>query len=325
MIKVGIIGGSGYTAGELIRILMFHPNATLDFVYSTTNAGKPLSIAHHDLMGDIEMNFTDQVNPNVNVVFLCLGHGKSKAFLEQHQFSKDTKIIDLGNDFRLTKDAEFDGKQFIYGLPELNKTAIQSANYIANPGCFATAIQLALLPLAKNGLLNEDVHINATTGSTGAGVSPSETTHFSWRNNNMSHYKAFEHQHLGEINQSIQQLQAGYPNELLFVPNRGDFARGIFATLYTTVSDSLEDIVAKYEAYYVEQPFVTVTTTNINMKQVVQTNKCIISLMKKGNRLLITSVIDNLTKGASGQAIQNMNLLFGLDETTGLHLKPCGF
>ncbi len=325
MIKVGVIGGSGYTAGELIRILMFHPNATLDFVYSTTNAGKPLSIAHHDLMGDIEMNFTDQVNPNVNVIFLCLGHGKSKAFLEQHQFSKDTKIIDLGNDFRLTKDAEFDGKQFIYGLPELNKTAIQSANYIANPGCFATAIQLALLPLAKNGLLNEDVHINATTGSTGAGVSPSETTHFSWRNNNMSHYKAFEHQHLGEINQSIQQLQAGYSNELLFVPNRGDFARGIFATLYTTVSDSLEDIVAKYEAFYAEQPFVTVTTTNINMKQVVQTNKCIISLMKKGNRLLITSVIDNLTKGASGQAIQNMNLLFGLDETTGLHLKPCGF
>ena len=325
MIKVGIIGGSGYTAGELIRILMFHPNATLDFVYSTTNAGKPLSIAHHDLMGDIEMNFTDQVNPNVNVVFLCLGNGKSKAFLEQNQFSNDTKIIDLGNDFRLTKDAAFDGKQFVYGLPELNKTAIQSANYIANPGCFATAIQLALLPLAKNGLLNEDVHINATTGSTGAGVSPSETTHFSWRNNNMSHYKAFEHQHLGEINQSIQQLQAGYPNELIFVPNRGDFARGIFATLYTTVTDSLEDIVAKYEAYYADQPFVTVTTTNINMKQVVQTNKCIISLMKKGNRLLITSIIDNLTKGASGQAIQNMNLLFGLEETTGLHLKPCGF
>jgi N-acetyl-gamma-glutamyl-phosphate reductase len=325
MIKVGIIGGSGYTAGELIRILMFHPNAIIDFVYSTTNAGKPLSIAHHDLMGDIEMNFTDQVNPNVNVVFLCLGHGKSKAFLEQNQFSNDTKIIDLGNDFRLTKDAVFDGKQFVYGLPELNKTAIKSANYIANPGCFATAIQLALLPLAKNGLLNEDVHINATTGSTGAGVSPSETTHFSWRNNNMSHYKAFEHQHLGEINQSIQQLQTGYPNELIFVPNRGDFARGIFATLYTTVNDSLEDIVSKYKAYYIDQPFITVTTTNINMKQVVQTNKCIISLMKKGNRLLITSVIDNLTKGASGQAIQNMNLLFGLDETTGLHLKPCGF
>ena len=325
MIKVGIIGGSGYTAGELIRILMFHPNSTIDFVYSTTNADKSLTIAHHDLMGDIDMNFTNQVNPNVNVVFLCLGHGKSKAFLEQNRFSNETKIIDLGNDFRLTKDAEFDGKQFIYGLPELNKTAIQSAHYIANPGCFATAIQLALLPLAKNGLLNEDVHINATTGSTGAGVSPSETTHFSWRNNNMSHYKAFEHQHLGEIKQSVQQLQAGYSNELLFIPNRGDFARGIFATLYTSIEQSIEDIVAKYEAYYANHPFVTVTSTNINMKQVVQTNKCIISLMKNGNRLLITSVIDNLTKGASGQAIQNMNLLFGLEETTGLHLKPCGF
>ena len=234
------------------------------------------------------------------------------------------EILEVNTEI-LNFDAELEGKQFVYGLPELNKTAIQSANYIANPGCFATAIQLALLPLAKNGLLNDDVHINATTGSTGAGVSPSETTHFSWRNNNMSHYKAFEHQHLGEINQSIQQLQAGYPNELLFVPNRGDFARGIFATLYTKVEESLEDIVAKYEDYYADQPFVTVTTTNINMKQVVQTNKCIISLMKKGNRLLITSVIDNLTKGASGQAIQNMNLLFGLEETTGLHLKPCGF
>jgi N-acetyl-gamma-glutamyl-phosphate reductase len=325
MIKVGIIGGSGYTAGELIRILMFHPNATIDFVYSTTNAGKPLSIAHHDLMGDIEMNFTNQVNPNVNVVFLCLSHGKSKAFLEQNRFSNNTKIIDLGNDFRLKDDAKFEGKQFVYGLPELNKTAIQSANLIANPGCFATAIQLALLPLAKNGWLKEEVHINATTGSTGAGVSLSETSHFSWRNNNMSHYKAFEHQHLAEINQSIQQLQMGYSNELLFIPNRGNFTRGIFATLYTVIENNLEDIVSIYKAYYADHPFVTITTTNINMKQVVQTNKCVISLMKKGNRLLITSVIDNLTKGASGQAIQNMNLLFGLDETTGLQLKSCGF
>ncbi|UQD56868.1 N-acetyl-gamma-glutamyl-phosphate reductase [Flavobacterium sp. K5-23] len=325
MINVGIIGGSGYTAGELIRILMFHPNAKLDFVYSTTNAGKPLSIAHHDLMGDIEMNFTDTVNTDVDVVFLCLGHGKSISFLEQNQFSDATKIIDLGNDFRLTKDKEFQGKSFVYGLPELNKNSIKTSKYIANPGCFATAIQLALLPLAANELLNNDVHINATTGSTGAGVSPSETTHFSWRANNMSHYKAFDHQHLGEINQSINQLQIDYKNELIFVPNRGDFARGIFATLYTTVEESLEDVVAKYEAFYKDQPFVTVTTTNINMKQVVQTNKCIISLMKKGNRLLITSVIDNLVKGASGQAIQNMNLMFGLDETTGLHLKPSGF
>jgi len=325
MISIGIIGGSGYTAGELIRILMFHPNAKLDFVYSTTNAGKPLSFAHHDLMGDIEMNFTDTVNPNVDVVFLCLGHGKSISFLKENQFSNNTKIIDLGNDFRLLKDKDFNGKSFVYGLPELNKTDIKTAQYIANPGCFATAIQLALLPLASHGLLNDDVHINATTGSTGAGVTPSETTHFSWRNNNMSHYKAFNHQHLGEINQSVNQLQSGYKNELIFVPNRGDFARGIFATLYTKVEESLEDLVAKYEEFYADQPFVTVTTTDINMKQVVQTNKCIISLMKKGNRILITSVIDNLVKGASGQAIQNMNLMFGLEETTGLHLKPSGF
>ncbi|MBC5838035.1 N-acetyl-gamma-glutamyl-phosphate reductase [Flavobacterium muglaense] len=325
MINIGIIGGSGYTAGELIRILMFHPNAKLDFVYSTTNAGKPLSVAHHDLMGDIEMNFTDTVNPNVNVVFLCLGHGKSISFLKENQFASHTKIIDLGNDFRLTKDKEFEGKSFVYGLPELNKTNIKNANYIANPGCFATAIQLALLPLASHNLLTTDVHINATTGSTGAGVSPSETTHFSWRSNNMSHYKAFDHQHLGEINQSVNQLQNSYNDEIIFVPNRGDFARGIFATLYTTVEESVEDLVAKYEAYYKDQPFVTVTTTNINMKQVVQTNKCIISLIKKGNRVLITSIIDNLVKGASGQAVQNMNLMFGLEETTGLHLKPSGF
>jgi N-acetyl-gamma-glutamyl-phosphate reductase len=325
MITIGIIGGSGYTAGELIRILMFHPNAKIDFVYSTTNAGKPLSIAHHDLLGDIEMNFTDTANPNVDVLFLCLGHGKSISFLEKNLFSDATKIIDLGNDFRLTKDKDFNGKSFVYGLPELNKTDIKSAQYIANPGCFATAIQLALLPLAANGLLNDDVHINATTGSTGAGVTPSETTHFSWRNNNMSHYKAFNHQHLGEINQSVNQLQTAYNNELIFVPNRGDFARGIFATLYTTIEESLEDVVAKYQDFYKDQPFITVTTTDINMKQVVQTNKCIISLMKNGRRILITSVIDNLVKGASGQAIQNMNLMFGLEESTGLHLKPSGF
>jgi N-acetyl-gamma-glutamyl-phosphate reductase len=325
MINVGIIGGSGYTAGELIRILMYHPHVNIDFVYSTTNAGKSLSVAHQDLMGDIEMNFTDTVNPNVNVVFLCLGHGKSISFLKANQFASHTKIIDLGNDFRLNKDAHFEGKDFVYGLPELNKADIKKANFIANPGCFATAIQLALLPLAQANLLNNDVHINATTGSTGAGVSLSETSHFSWRNNNMSHYKAFEHQHLGEIGESLVQLQDDFDSELLFIPNRGDFPRGIFATMYTILDESLESTVARYQEFYKNEPFVTVTTTNINMKQVVQTNKCIISLLKKGNRILITSVIDNLTKGASGQAIQNMNLMFGLEETTGLHLKPSGF
>ena len=325
MINIGIIGGSGYTAGELIRILMYHPNVNIDFVYSTTNSGKPLSVAHHDLMGDIKMNFTDTINPNVNVVFLCLGHGKSISFLQENQFANHTKIIDLGNDFRLNAAAHFEGKDFVYGLPELNKSEIKKANYIANPGCFATAIQLALLPLAKHNLLNNDVHINATTGSTGAGVGLSDTSHFSWRNNNMSHYKAFEHQHLGEISESLVQLQDDFESELLFIPNRGDFPRGIFATLYTLSDDSLEQLVAKYEDFYKNEPFVTVTTTNINMKQVVQTNKCIISLMKKGNRVLVTSIIDNLTKGASGQAIQNMNLMFGLEETTGLHLKPSGF
>lgn len=325
MINVGIIGGSGYTAGELIRILMYHPKVNIDFVYSTTNAGKPLSVAHQDLMGDIEMNFTDVINPDVNVVFLCLGHGKSISFLKENQFAGHTKIIDLGNDFRLNKDAHFEGKDFVYGLPEINKAEIKKADYIANPGCFATAIQLALLPLAKDGLLNNDVHINATTGSTGAGVGLSETSHFSWRNNNFSHYKAFEHQHLGEITESLVQLQDDFESELLFIPNRGDFPRGIFSTLYTKSDDSLETLVTKYEEFYKNEPFVTVTTTNINMKQVVQTNKCIISLLKKGNRVLITSIIDNLTKGASGQAIQNMNLMFGLEETTGLHLKPSGF
>jgi N-acetyl-gamma-glutamyl-phosphate reductase len=325
MIKVGIIGGSGYTAGELIRILMYHPKATIDFVYSTTNAGKPLSYAHHDILGDITMNFTDTINPKVNVVFLCLGHGKSKQFLEAHPFETYTRIIDLGNDFRLSKDANFEGKTFTYGLPELYKKEIKNANYVANPGCFATAIQLALLPLAHYGLLQNDVHINATTGSTGAGVQPSETTHFSWRANNMSHYKAFEHQHLGEIIQSIKRVQSEFSHELLFIPNRGDFTRGIFATLYTIISEDLEHIVEKYQAFYESHPFVTVTTTDTNLKQVVQTNKCIISLVKKGERLLITSIIDNLTKGASGQAIQNMNLMFGLEETTGLLLKPSGF
>ena len=325
MINIGIIGGSGYTAGELLRLLINHPQAHIDFVYSTTNAGSPLASVHDDLYGSLELNFTNIVNPNVDVVFLCLGHGKSISFLQEHPFSSNARIIDLGNDFRLIKDAAFNGKTFVYGLPELNREAIKSAHYIANPGCFATAIQLALLPLAKNNLLNGSVHINATTGSTGAGVMPSPTSHHPWRTNNMSHYKAFEHQHLGEIIQSLQLTQHGFNKEILFIPNRGDFTRGIFATLYTKLPAHFNEVVSLYNEYYIGEPFVKVTTDNISLKLAIQTNNCFISLVQKGNYLLITSVIDNLVKGASGQAIENMNLMFGLEETTGLRLKAAGF
>ena len=325
MIKAGIIGGAGYTSGELLRVLANHPNVEIDFVFSTSQAGKPLTIAHPDLIGEVDLLFTNKINPEVNVVFLCLGHGKSKAFLENNQFASHTRIIDLSNDFRLSNDAGFQSESFIYGLPELNKDKITTAKYIANPGCFATAIQLALLPLASANLLQEDVHINAVTGSTGAGVQPTETSHHSWRNSNISHYKAFEHQHLAEIKQSLHQLQGHFKNELLFIPNRGEFTRGIFATLYTKTDKSIEEITDLYQNFYKNHPFTFVTNQSISMKMAVQTNKCIISLEKKGGYLLITSVIDNLLKGASGQAVQNMNLMFGLDETTGLQLKPSGF
>lgn len=325
MINIGIIGGSGYTAGELLRLLANHPEASINFVYSTTNAGSPVASVHEDLYGTLDINFTDTVNPDVDVVFLCLGHGKSLAFLQANAFSATTKIIDLGNDFRLAKDAAFNGKTFVYGLPELNRDTIKSAQYIANPGCFATAIQLALLPLAKNGLINDTVHINATTGSTGAGVMPSATSHHPWRMGNMSHYKAFNHQHLGEIVQSLQQLQNDFDDEVLFIPNRGDFARGIFATLYTKLTTDFELVVKLYSEYYTNEPFVKVTTSSINMKLVLQTNNCFISLEQHDKNILITSVIDNLVKGASGQAIENMNLMFGLEETNGLKLKAAGF
>lgn len=325
MIKAGIIGGAGYTSGELLRVLANHPNVEIDFVFSTSQAGKPLTIAHPDLIGEVDLLFTDKINPEINIVFLCLGHGKSKAFLENNQFASHTRIIDLSNDFRLSNDAGFQSESFIYGLPELNKDKITTAKYIANPGCFATAIQLALLPLASANILQDDIHINAVTGSTGAGVQPTETSHHSWRNSNISHYKAFEHQHLAEIKQSLHQLQGDFKNELLFIPNRGEFTRGIFATLYTKTDKSIEEITDLYQNFYKNHPFTLVTNQSISMKMVVQTNKCIISLEKKGGYLLITSVIDNLLKGASGQAIQNMNLMFGLDETTGLQLKPSGF
>ncbi|UYW00290.1 N-acetyl-gamma-glutamyl-phosphate reductase [Flavobacterium agricola] len=325
MIKVGIIGGSGYTAGELLRIIQNHPNAQVDFVYSTTNAGKPITTVHQDLFGETDLVFTDTINPEVNVVFLCLGHGQSIDFLSQNAFASHTRIIDLGNDFRLNKDAVWQHKNFVYGLPELNKAKIKNAQFVANPGCFATAIQLALLPLAIHNTLQNELHINATTGSTGAGVKPSATGHHSYRNNNMSHYKAFNHQHIGEITESLQKAQSTFNQPLLFIPNRGDFTRGIFATLYTKVNQDLDTILKWYQDYYKNEPFTHVTTEPIHLKQVVQTNKCIISLEKHGDYLLITSIIDNLVKGASGQAIQNMNLMFGLPENTGLNLKSGNF
>ena len=321
MIDVGIIGGAGYTAGELIRLLVNHSKTNLNFIYSTSNAGNKVSKIHQDLFGDTDLEFSNTINPEVDVLFLCLGHGNSKAFLETHKFSSKTKIIDLSNDFRLDKDRDFQGMYFVYGLPELNKEAIKKANFIANPGCFATGIQLALLPLAAHHLLKSDVHVNAVTGSTGAGTSLSDTTHFSWRDNNFSHYKAFDHQHLGEINESLDFLQKDVPSEVILIPNRGNFSRGIFATAYTNYESSLEEAKNLYKTYYKNAVFTFVSDEAVHLKQVVNTNKCILHLEKHNNKLLITSIVDNLLKGASGQAIQNMNLMFGFEETDGLLLK----
>ena len=321
MIHVGIVGGAGYTAGELIRLLIHHNEVALNFIYSTSSAGKALSEVHHDLVGSTELKFTDSVDPTVDLVFLCLGHGNSKKFLAKHQFAEHTKIIDLSNDFRLKGQNSDQGYDFVYGLPELNKEAIKKAKAIANPGCFATAIQLALLPLAANGLLNEPVHINAVTGATGAGVSLSKTTHFAWRDNNFSYYKPFVHQHLAEIQQSIEQAGSTATESLYFLPNRGNFSRGIFATAYTKFKGSLDALITNYKAFYKEAPFTYLSTNELYLKQVVNTNKCLIHLHVHEDTLLISSCIDNLLKGASGQAVQNMNLAFGFNEDQGLQLK----
>ncbi|MFY0629608.1 MAG: N-acetyl-gamma-glutamyl-phosphate reductase [Flavobacteriaceae bacterium] len=320
-IKAGIIGGAGYTAGELIRILLHHKEVKINFIFSTSNAGNKASDIHQDLVGETDLVFSSEINSEVDVLFLCLGHGNSKAFLEANSFSTTTKIIDLSNDFRLQPDAVFQRKEFVYGLPELQKEAVQQANYIANPGCFATALQLAILPLAANDLIKSDVHINAVTGATGAGTSLSKTTHFTWRDNNFSYYKPFTHQHLGEINQSVKQLQTDFNAEINFMPNRGNFSRGIFATAYTNFKGSLEEAKELYTAFYKDAAFTFVSSNQLHLKQVVNTNKCLIHLYKHENKLLITSCIDNLLKGASGQAVQNMNLMFDFEETEGIQLK----
>lgn len=318
MIKAGIIGGGGYTAGELIRILLYHPEVEIAYVVSGSQAGRPVSSVHEDLVGDCALDFSAEPTGHADVIFLCMGHGKSRSYLEENHVSEEVAVIDLSNDFRLDPS-------FVYGLPELHRKDIQQSMRIANCGCFATAIQLGLLPLAKAHLLKDEVHVHAVTGSTGAGQSPTSTTHFSWRNNNLSIYKAFNHQHLAEIWQSVLFLQPGYEQAINFLPLRGDFARGIFASLYTRFDGTEKELYELYADYYREEPFTTVGRQNPNLKQVVNTNKCLLHVEKHGDKALIISLIDNLVKGASGQAVQNMNLVFGFEETMGLRLKASAF
>ena len=318
--KVGIIGGAGYTAGELIRLLINHPEAQIVFVNSDSNAGNRLSDVHGGLIGETDLRFTDTYNLNdIDVLFLCQGHGQSSAFWQNNNMPEGLKIIDLAQDYR----DESDG--YVYGLPEVNRSRISAAYKVANPGCFATAIQLALLPLAAAGLLNSDVHVTAVTGSTGAGVKPSATTHFSWRSDNLSIYKPFGHQHLAEIRQTLTRLQPDFKTDINFVPMRGDFARGIFASLYTDCDLSQEEVDRLYNDFYADAAFTHVADRAVDLKQVVNTNKAIVKPEKHGSKLLIASAIDNLLKGASGQAVENMNIMFGLDPSTGLRLKPSAF
>jgi N-acetyl-gamma-glutamyl-phosphate reductase len=322
-ICVSIAGGAGYTGGELIRLLINHPNVELSFIHSKSNAGKYIYNVHQDLVGETDLKFTDNnsllEDGSIAVLFLCFGHGEARRFLETTAVAESTKIIDLSNDFRLAHHSQLVARSFVYGLPELNKAQIQSANNIANPGCFATAVQLGLLPLAKAGLLDE-IYTTGITGSTGAGQSLAATSHFSWRANNIQSYKTLTHQHLGEIRQSIQQLQT---NEvcLNFVPWRGDFTRGIFISSVITCEKSFGELQQLYKDFYVSHPFTILSDDTIFLKQVVNTNKCVIQLEKVGTKLVVHSALDNLLKGASGQAVQNMNLMFGIEETAGLKLK----
>ena len=320
MKKVGIIGGSGYTGGELIRLIIDHPLIELDFVYSTRKSDTLITDTHLDLLGRTNLFFTNKINKNVDVLFLCIGHGKSKVFLEKNKFSDSTYIIDLSNDFRLDKENSFNNLNFVYGLPEVHRDKILKTKYVANPGCFATVIQLSLLPLANNSLIKNQIHINATTGSTGAGASLSDTKHFSWRNNNISWYKPFSHQHLEEIDQTLNSLCKN-KMKLIFLPYRGNFTRGIFSTTYLNYEGTLESANELYNDYYKNAPFTHISKNEISLKNVINSNNCFIHLHKHDNILLITSVIDNLIKGASGQAIQNLNIMMGWDETSGLKLK----
>ncbi len=322
MIRIGIIGGAGYTAGELIRLLLNHPEAEIVFIHSESNAGNHITDVHGGLYGDTDMVFTNELPlSDVDVIFLCLGHGKSEAFIHAHDIPSTVKIVDLAQDFRLSAP----GNDYVYGLPEINRSRIAKAQHVANPGCFATCIQLGLLPAASMGLLTRDVSVNAITGSTGAGQKPTGTTHFSWRNNNMSIYKPFTHQHVPEICQSLAQVQGRLDVAIDFIPYRGDFARGIFATEVVRTDTDIADIVKVYQDFYADAPFTHYVERPIDLKQVVNTNKALVHCEKYGNKLLVTSCIDNLLKGAVGQAVENMNIMFGTDETAGLRLKPSAF
>lgn len=322
MIKIGILGAAGYTGGELIRLLLNHPEAEIVFANSESNAGNLVSDVHEGLLGDTDLRFTSEMPfDKVDVVFFCFGHGKSEQFLREHTIPAHVKIIDLAQDFRLAAP----DNDYVYGLPEINRERIAAAQHVANPGCFATCIQLGLLPAAKLGIVKGDIAVNAITGSTGAGQKPGATTHFSWRNNNMSIYKAFCHQHVPEICQSLKQVQGELDAEIDFIPYRGDFARGIFATQVVKTDMPIEQIVEAYKAFYKDAPFTHYVDNAIDMKQVVNTNKALIHCDKFGNKLLITSTIDNLLKGAVGQAVQNMNIMFGVEETMGLRLKGSAF
>ena len=322
-IRTGIIGGAGYTGGELIRLLLLHPHVDISYVHSKSNAGNKLYQVHEDLIGSTDLVFTDKLHQDIDVLFLCLGHGESSTFLQENSIDEKIRIIDLANDFRLAAHANISNRTFVYGLPELNFKAIQTANNIANPGCFATAIQLGLLPLASKGIL-KDVYTTGITGSTGAGQSLSATSHFSWRANNIQAYKTLTHQHLGEIHQSLHQLNAKHAS-VHFVPWRGDFTRGIFISSTIDSSLSLEELNQLYKEFYKEHPFTIVSDKQISLKQVVNSNKAIIFVEKHDQKLVIHSAIDNLLKGASGQAVQNMNIMFGLDQSTGLTLKSSAF
>ena len=320
-IKVGILGAAGYTGGELIRLLLNHPEAEIVFANSESNAGNPVSEVHEGLVGDTDMHFTaDMPFDKVDVIFLCFGHGKSEAFLKEHPVLACVKIIDMAQDFRIAGN-----HNFVYGLPETHREAICQADRVANPGCLATCIQLALLPALLKGIISGDIHVNGITGSTGAGQKPGATTHFSWRNDNISVYKAFTHQHLLEINQTVQELAPGYTGRVLFIPQRGCFARGIFVSAYARCSAPIEEVRSLYADYYKDAPFTHVVSHSPDLKQVVNTNKAVVYVEKYEDQLLMLCCIDNLLKGAVGQAVQNMNLMFGLDEKAGLNLKASAF